>query len=519
MKVHNKIWISAALTLVYFILSYIGIVHHELWLDESHHYLLARNSHSLSELFYNARYEGHPMAWNVMLFALTAFTNNPFHMQLLHIIISSAAVFLFLRYAPFPYHICVMIVFGYYFFFEYNIISRNYSISLLLIVISCILISREKRNYILIAISLALLANTHLFSFVIAAALVTVLLIDLYKKQELKIRQQSLFWAAFILAVALVLLAIQVIVPPGHFLKMYDTDSYYSFKRIGKMFSIVMKGLFHMPNVFITNFWNTNLLVTASKSLSTIPVFLTLFVPLIFFIKKPISLFFFYFATAGIMLFVYLSPLIVAARHWGFVFLIFIVAYWLEYAIDQTPKAIDQKGYAFLVTLNERFRNVILYSILSLQLGFAAFAFAMDFKTPFSNAKDLAAYLKANYSPTEIIALAHHSSGPPLSLYLDQPLFYPENNSFQTFCLWNTWPYDLSDEEILKRIQQLLIEKQKDQALLVLNHELYRRESDLALHQPIPPLPAHMTLLKVFSGAIVKSENYYLYLVKVKKEF
>lgn len=34
------------LTLVYFVISLIGIQHHELWLDESHHWLLARDSGS-----------------------------------------------------------------------------------------------------------------------------------------------------------------------------------------------------------------------------------------------------------------------------------------------------------------------------------------------------------------------------------------------------------------------------------------------------------------------------------------
>ncbi|MDB5257436.1 MAG: hypothetical protein JWM14_2131 [Chitinophagaceae bacterium] len=518
MNERQTTWISCLVTLVYFILSYTGILHHELWLDESHHYLLARNSHSLGELFYNARYEGHPLTWNLLLFVLTTFTHNPFYMQLLHIVISTAAVFLFLRYAPFVYYIRVMIVFGYFFFYEYNIISRSYSISLLMLVISCVLISRNPRNYIAIAISLTLLANTHLFSFVVAVALLLVVLIDLYRKQEFSLHKKSISWAALILTIGLVWLLLQVIVPPGHFLKMYDTDSYYSFKRIGKMFSIVMKGLYHIPNVFILHFWNTNLLVSASKKWSTIPVFLALFIPLIYFIKKPISLFFFYFATAGIMLLVYLSPLIVAARHWGFVFLIFIVACWLEQTIDQGVFTYRSKWYTALTTFSQRFRPWILYSILGLQLCASAFAFTMDLNHPFSNAKTVAAYLKTHHDEKEIIALAHHSSGPPLSLYLDKPLFYPENNSFQTFCLWNTWPYDLSDEEILNRIQQLLITSHHTHALLVINHQLYNKESDRVLHQPVKALPAHMTLLKVFSGAIVKSENYYLYNVTLQQE-
>src|SRR4051812_5914996 len=94
-------WFGAGLTLVFLLLTVTGIFHHEIWLDEAHHWLLAKDSNSPGELFYNARYEGHPALWNMLLFILSRFTGNPLAMQLLNVLIATAGVFLFCRFAPF----------------------------------------------------------------------------------------------------------------------------------------------------------------------------------------------------------------------------------------------------------------------------------------------------------------------------------------------------------------------------------------------------------------------------------
>src|SRR5690349_21352468 len=85
----------------YFLTSLWEILHHEMWLDEMHHFLLARDSSSLGELAFNARYDGHPLLWDSLLYFLTCFSRNPFYMQLLNILISVAAVIIFLRNTPF----------------------------------------------------------------------------------------------------------------------------------------------------------------------------------------------------------------------------------------------------------------------------------------------------------------------------------------------------------------------------------------------------------------------------------
>jgi len=119
------------LTALYLTMGIIGILNHELWLDEAHHWLLARDSNTFTELVTQTRYEGHPILWNVLLYGLTRVSWNPLAMQLLHLAVATGAVFLFARKAPFTWLFKFLFVFGYFMVFEYALVSRNYILGIL----------------------------------------------------------------------------------------------------------------------------------------------------------------------------------------------------------------------------------------------------------------------------------------------------------------------------------------------------------------------------------------------------
>ncbi|MDP1801585.1 MAG: hypothetical protein Q8L81_09545, partial [Bacteroidota bacterium] len=127
-KQNSTFLFCAVIALFHFFLGLIGILNHEIWSDEAHHFLLARDSSTLFELYKNAAYDGHPLLWDTLLFFITRFSSSVIYMQLLNIIIMLGTVFLFLKHAPFKKIISVLIVFGYFFIYEYHIISRNYAI-------------------------------------------------------------------------------------------------------------------------------------------------------------------------------------------------------------------------------------------------------------------------------------------------------------------------------------------------------------------------------------------------------
>ena len=175
---------SNCLILIFFILSFIGILNHEMWRDETQAWLLARDSSNLIDLYQNLKYEGHPGLWHLCLFLITKFTHNPFFMQFFHILISTASVYIFVKISPFNIIEKTLFTFSYFSLFEYNLISRNYNLALLLVFVFCYLFTCKNRNYILEFLSLAFLANTNIYGLIICLCLSITLIIDtvrLYK--------------------------------------------------------------------------------------------------------------------------------------------------------------------------------------------------------------------------------------------------------------------------------------------------------------------------------------------------
>ncbi|MGN6476864.1 MAG: hypothetical protein ACTHKV_06540, partial [Flavipsychrobacter sp.] len=109
------------------------------------------------------------MLWNILLFGVTRITANVMGMQLLHIVISTATVYLVLK-SPLSFIEKLLIIFGYYMVYEYNVISRNYGICMLLLMAIITIYTHHKERVISMAVLTFLMANTHLFGLALSGA-------------------------------------------------------------------------------------------------------------------------------------------------------------------------------------------------------------------------------------------------------------------------------------------------------------------------------------------------------------
>lgn len=505
--------ITLFFTFIFFCLGLFGILHHEIWLDEAHHFLLGRDSNSISELAYNARYDGHPLLWNIILFIITRFTHDPVWMQITNVLIMTCAVYIFLRRAPLRTPIKIMIVFSYYFIFEYTVISRNYALGILLLMLACVLLFSKKKNYALLFLTLLLLASTHLYSLFIAVTLSLVAAIEYFRNNEQNKIPKSTFGILFIVFISSVLVLVWIARPPAdHFIWNYNPDPYLSFKRIGKGASVFFKGLFPFPNITRYNCWNTNIFIDLSKSLGIIPTALCPLLPAIVFHRHRYALGLFYFAGLTIALFIFVSPVIAAARYFGFIFQLFIVALWAVNYFPEGSSVFGNRAGAWLSKINTRFAPVFIGSVLVMQVASGAILYVLDVCRPFSESKDAAEYILQNRSPSDVIAVRNHSTGPPLSCYLDRKLFYVENNSLQSFCLWNTNPYIISDEEMYTRVAALRQQTPDSvKVLLVLSFTRGEMPADYEYDVVYHHGDADYRLLQRFDQGMVRSENYQLF--------
>lgn len=407
-------------------------------------------------------------------------------MQLLNISIMTVCVYLFLRHAPFKILYSILIVFGYFFIYEYNIISRNYAVSLLCLTLVFIQLNRPVKNHLPLATCLVLLSLTHVYSIIVA---ITVSCILLFQNKNSNVKY---IYAVVIAFTFFLIYSLQV--PNDHFLFKYDNEMYLSYKRIGKGFSIYLKGFLPIPDPTANSAWNSNLIISSSKIAGAICSVICFVFPFFIFRKNKLILFFFYFSTLTICFFIYVSPLIVSVRYCGFIFVLFIFSFWLQKII-----------YPRYISKNLSYNKIII-AVLLLHVISGVYLFTADIKQPFSNAKNLTNYLTDNQLVDKEIFLSNLCTGPSVSAYLNKKITYLETGQKNSFCKWNTWPFILTKEQIKEKLRLLV---KKDTSLFILS-TTYRQGNIETLGQPTGN---GFTLIKLrsFEKAIVNSENYTLY--------
>ena len=159
--------------------------HHEMWRDEMQAWLIARDAQSVFELFtILKKYEGHPSVWHLGLYVLQFFTNSPIIMQVYHLIIATATIYVFARFSPFTRLQKTLFAFGYFPFYEYAIICRNYAIGILLLCLFCTLFSRWKQKFPLVGLILFVLAHTSVHALIIVISIGLLLVLEVLFTSE-----------------------------------------------------------------------------------------------------------------------------------------------------------------------------------------------------------------------------------------------------------------------------------------------------------------------------------------------
>lgn len=157
---------------------------HEFWRDEVRALSLARQTTSIFNLYNVIHFEGHPALWYVLLFIGSKITASPLVLPILSISIAAIAVAVFMFYAPFPLWLKTIFLFSLIPAYEYSVMARNYGLTMLFLFLSALCYRSRDRHPYLLAVSLALLANTTSYAAVMAGLLLFIWTIDRISKKE-----------------------------------------------------------------------------------------------------------------------------------------------------------------------------------------------------------------------------------------------------------------------------------------------------------------------------------------------
>jgi hypothetical protein len=174
------LWTTLA---VYSILLLVLGYYHEMWRDEVRAFSVAINAGSWGQLLTDLRAEGHPILWYVVLRVGYGLTHSHLVLPAAGIIVAIGTAYVILRYAPFPVWLRVLALFGAFLGYELSVVSRNYGIGVLFMLLACIAYSSRREKPWLLALMIALTANTSVHAAMASLVLIAFWLTDLFDSE------------------------------------------------------------------------------------------------------------------------------------------------------------------------------------------------------------------------------------------------------------------------------------------------------------------------------------------------
>jgi hypothetical protein len=489
-------------------LALLRIFHHVMWRDEWRAWLIARDSSSLSGLFSNLSYDGHPALWHLCLYFVSRFTSDPLAMQLFHVAIAAAAVTLVIKFAPFGRWTRWLFALGYFPFFEYAIISRGYGMTMLLAVCACILLCRRPLPPMQLAAVLALMAQTSVYGMGLAFVLAWS---GAWIGMECGCSggKKRLVPAGLLLLAGGILAAIQMLPGPDPYFVQTWANIAPS-ERILRSLGIVWRALVPIPALSM-HYWNTNLLDAAPlvQSLAGLALLIS---ALILYARRRVALMLLSFGAGGLLL---ISAIKFAgfSRHHGHLFLLLLAAEWLT--LGWMPPAISK---AKLSDARNRMRSWFFGGVLVCQAVAGLAAATGDWLVPFSGARETAQFIAANYDRSRPVLGHFDYCASSVSGYLRQPVFYPAMNDFATYNTQNGALRRPVTLDTLFADALRLMREHKGDVLLVLSEPNKLPEEEITLSEPTAggnrtPV-ATVKLVKHFDRSAVTDEAFRLYRVE-----
>jgi hypothetical protein len=482
----HGLMIKIATLFIFMFCGIIATLNHEVWFDEAHHFLVGRDSQTLTDLIRICSNDSHPYLWNFLVWMICKFSTNILAVQFLNFSFSVFSALLILWKSPFKFYQNFLLIFSYFLFYEYGIISRNYSISVLMIIIITNYISKPNPNLMLAFLLLGILANTHFFSFLYSFC-ISIFLVFTYFKDKQENTFNDLIAGIAVYFLLILLLIVQIKNSSGHV--VFGLEEYSVMDKISKSFSITLKGLFHFQDLFSIHRWNSNIFINHSKLLSIFLGLLAWIIPFFIFKKSIPFLLLTYSYFFLIALFTYFFPYIVALRHCGFLFVVLIANYWIYNSRFKE----ENNSYQ----LSETIFNCLLV------LNFAAFIVIIihDFRYDFSGGKKAAQFISSYTKNKNYTVVGDNTSIAVYCTYAGKKALIANNFKESSFCKWNQKPFEIEDKILIEKIKNF--KKNNTQRLILIR----QKALDLNLLKEEPGIH----FLKSFTNNIVTSENYFVY--------
>ncbi len=180
--IHPSVLPAATATAFAILVFFVGSVH-EPWADEAQAWLIARDATLHNLLFQLPHAEMNPSLWHLMLIVPSTYLSYE-ALRYIALFFGILGVWIFVRNAPFPKPIKVLVPFTYFIFFQYTVISRSYCLFALVIFGIATLYKDRFERPLSYAALIAVLVYTHSFGALTSLGLIGMHFLDLFRLRD-----------------------------------------------------------------------------------------------------------------------------------------------------------------------------------------------------------------------------------------------------------------------------------------------------------------------------------------------
>ena len=395
--------------ILYSILVFFGVFHHEPWKDEAHPWVSAKED-SIAQIIESVRYAPVPILWTVLLMPLATLGLPYNSMGILNASIAVVSIALLLLLSKIPTILKILIPFSYYMAYEYAVIARHYILTILMLFCIASVYSKRLERPLLYALFISLLFQTNLYGSLPAGILALVFCGEVVRQKKLTLERLC----AVMLMTASALFTFITYLPEGS--PVYTSGPENTGSELSKIFlNTVTTSLF-------SRFIGIN-----SSLLYMIIVTVTIIVFILFFLTILRNRTLLLIAGSSFLWLLVMNLFIKSGtlRHHGLFFVYLIFFLWIS------PRYTRSQRSVFII-------QQLLYAGLSILLLFSVastiYAYSMDYQYNFSGAADMASFIKRNNLLEKNITMFRAGDGEALLPYLDNKKFwYPELKEFTRY--------------------------------------------------------------------------------------
>lgn len=470
-------------TMVFIIIGIIILSYHEMWRDEIHIWLLATHADSFSMFLTHRSTESEPIVWHCMVYFFAQISDSMAILSYANLLFLAGSIFLLFQYAPFRKWEKAGLALSYYFLFEYAVIARSYALSILLLFILLTLF--DKRQKWLFTTIFILLVNTNVLTLIIGFALwIYLLLRKSYETKFLLVMMSGMF-------ISFADVAWQTFYAYQYTDQLvYATETRGIYWLLHKL-SLIQKGYFPLPLYG----WNTNWIESIPAALLMLSVatmlslaIMAIVIRILWRDKKLV----FSFAVGTFLLFILFGFFWGGSqRHWGYFFLFFLACYWI-----------------YVQTSTERLKFTFFLPVcIVIQIVGGTMMIAKEISTPFSNADEVAVYIKKSAVSNTVITGYPDYVIEPVAAYLHRNFYNLQSEKYAYLVDWNR-PHLLSEREIAERLND---KKLKSKSVFL----ILSTASGLHTQVILDNIKGHKKASSIYmEEAIEKFENYEIILLE-----